>query len=111
MDAPMNVWMLGALAGLIIGYFVSVALIFRRLKFHHPEKWTELGNPSLFKRRSFAEKPACRELHFYRQYARLEDAKLRYVGDIALLCAVAVLGIGLYFSITGHSSNHVCSNC
>ena len=89
------------LVGMVLVWFVLVKLLFNRLEAAHPQRYEEMGRPSLFLRNSPAAGWALLKFLMAREHRSLGDGYLSRLSDamLAFLAVYLVLFLGLVFWI------------
>jgi len=91
MDKPLNFAIFLLLVSLCLAWYGSKFWICRRLKNQHPEKYADMGKPSLFFRSSIANSWRFLRFLWKGEYNSLNDPLLRR------LCNVTKILLGTYF--------------
>jgi len=86
-----------AVFALVIGWFVLIKLLFNRLERAHPQKYEEMGRPSLFLRNNIATGWATLKFLVGREHRPLRDSYLSKLSDGMLVYLVVYLL--LFFSL------------
>ena len=81
-SSPLIIWVLAAITFIVSGMFI---VLLWRLKTKHPEKYKEMGKPSLFNcDRTKTSLPLLKYL-FNREYKILNDNSLSLLSDLLLI--------------------------
>ena len=93
----------GILMAMVLIWFVLLKAIFIRLERQHPEKYEEMGKPSLFWNNSMKTGFATLKFIGKREHKELNNPGLSKLSDFALVFffVYMVLFFGLFFSIFG----------
>lgn len=96
------------LACMVLVWFVLVKMLFNRLESSHPEKYEEMGSPSLFLRNSPASAIALLKFLVAREHKILNDSSLSKLSDAMLvfLLIYLVLFLTLFFNIVSQVAPH-----
>ena len=95
-QAPILFWVLMAM---VLIWFVMIIALFRRLKLRHLDKYTEMGEPSLFWNNSMKTGWATLRFLFRREHKDLRDDSLSLLSDSMLVffAIYTILFFGLFF--------------
>lgn len=93
---------------MVVVWFVLITRLFKKLEHDHPDKYAEMGRPSLFLRNSISSNFATMKFLFAREHKALNDAKLSKLSDsmLAFFLVYLVLFFSLFF-MTVLRANHV----
>ena len=94
------------LLGIVAAWFVLIKLLFNRLEAAHPQKYDEMGRPSLFLRNSMATNWATLKFLVSREHRPLNDSYLSKLSDVMLafftVYLLAFFGVAFFFILAPH---------
>ena len=96
--APTIFWVLMVM---VFVWFAMILVLFRKLKTQHPEKFKEMGEPSLFWNNSMKTGWATLKFIVKREHKGLNDGSLSMLSDSMLVFFVlyTVLFFGMFFGV------------
>jgi hypothetical protein len=91
----------GVLMAMVLIWFAMIFSLFRMLKNSHPEKYKEMGEPSLFWNNSMKTAWATIKFLFRREHKVLNNSTLSFLSDsmIVFFALYFVLFFGLFMSV------------
>ncbi|MBR9916339.1 hypothetical protein GYB29_01300 [bacterium] len=94
-------YLFGVLFCSVIGWFFLVYTLFKILRIRHPEKYRDMGSPTLFPQEQvdLGGLKVFNSFLFKREWRELNDTKLASLGWF-MICYITLYVIGFLFLIT-----------
>lgn len=91
----------GAMMFMVLIWFVLLKIIFSKLQSSHPEKYKQMGEPSLFMNNSMKTALATLKFIGKREHNHLNDPALTKLSDFALVLFIVytVIFFGMFFVV------------
>jgi len=77
-------WLFAALIVMVVVWFFLIRLLFSHLEAKHPDKYDEMGRPSLFSNSNFATNSATLRFLVRREHRELNDRYASMLSDVML---------------------------